>query len=55
MVSYLAYILRNLGDQYDVYGDNLLLSSLRLLQDIPASAIVARRVRPACFFRLVHR
>ncbi|THH10763.1 hypothetical protein EW146_g8270 [Bondarzewia mesenterica] len=43
MVSYLAYILRGLGDQYDIYGDTLLLSSLRLLQDIPAAAIVARR------------
>ncbi|KAI0068843.1 FAT-domain-containing protein [Artomyces pyxidatus] len=43
MVSYLAYILRGLGEQYHSYGNTLLLASLRLLQDIPANAIPARR------------
>ncbi|KAI0053544.1 FAT-domain-containing protein [Auriscalpium vulgare] len=43
MVSYLAYILRGSGEQYESYGDTLLLASLRLLQDIPANAIAARR------------
>jgi transformation/transcription domain-associated protein len=44
MVSYLAYIVRALGEQNDSYGDTLVLSSLRILQDCPANAIAARRV-----------
>lgn len=44
MVSYLAFIMRALGDQGDVYGDPLIVLSLRLLQDCPANAIVHRKV-----------
>ncbi|EGO01921.1 hypothetical protein SERLA73DRAFT_166433 [Serpula lacrymans var. lacrymans S7.3] len=43
MVSYLAYIMRGLGDEYDPYGETLILASLRILQDCPANAIAARR------------
>ena len=45
MLSYIAYVLRGLGDQHESHGDSLLLASLRLLQDIPAHDISSRRVR----------
>jgi transformation/transcription domain-associated protein len=45
MLSYVAYVLRGLGDQHESHGDSLLLASLRLLQDIPAHDISSRRVR----------
>jgi len=45
MLSYVAYVLRGLGDQHESHGDSLLLASLRLLQDIPAHDIASRRVR----------
>jgi hypothetical protein len=47
MVSYLAFITRALGDTPSVYGDPLVLASLRLLQDCPENAITVRRV--GCF------
>jgi transformation/transcription domain-associated protein len=43
MVSSLAYIVRALGEQSESYGDTLIVSSLRILQDCPANAIVARK------------
>ena len=49
MLSYIAYVLRGLGDQHESHGDSLLLASLRLLQDIPAHDISSRRVRPLVF------
>jgi len=45
MLSYVAYVLRGLGDQPESHGDSLLLAALRLLQDIPAHDISSRRVR----------
>jgi transformation/transcription domain-associated protein len=44
MVSYVAYVMRASGDQYDSYGETLILASLRIMQDCPANAIVSRRV-----------
>lgn len=49
MLSYVAYVLRGLGDQHESHGDSLLLASLRLLQDIPAHDISSRRVRIQIF------
>ncbi|KAH9951586.1 hypothetical protein B0H21DRAFT_818036 [Amylocystis lapponica] len=43
MVSYLAFVLRGLGEQYESEGETLLLSALRILQDCPANAIPARK------------
>jgi transformation/transcription domain-associated protein len=49
MVSYLAFIMRVLGEQGEVYGDPLIIVCFRLLQDCPANAIVSRKVCYACF------
>ncbi|KII95163.1 hypothetical protein PLICRDRAFT_693420 [Plicaturopsis crispa FD-325 SS-3] len=43
MVSYLAYVMRGLGEPYQHYGDTLIVASLRILQDCPANAISSRR------------
>ncbi|KAH9999859.1 FAT domain-containing protein [Russula vinacea] len=53
MLSYVAYVLRGLGDQHESHGDSLLLASLRLLQDIPAHDISSRRELLTCFRILV--
>ncbi|KAI0284236.1 FAT domain-containing protein [Russula aff. rugulosa BPL654] len=53
MLSYVAYVLRSLGDQHESHGDSLLLASLRLLQDIPAHDISSRRELLTCFRILV--
>lgn len=44
MVSYIAYIMRGLGEKYDPQGEILILASLRIMQDCPANAIASRRV-----------
>ncbi|KAG9317678.1 hypothetical protein JVU11DRAFT_1890 [Chiua virens] len=43
MVSYVAYIIRGFGEQFDSFGERLILSALRLLQDLPANGIQARK------------
>lgn len=45
MVSYLAFVLRGFGDQFESEGETLILAALRILQDCPAMAISARKVR----------
>lgn len=50
MVSYLAYVLRGLGEQTEAYGEALVLTSLRLCQDCPAHALSARRVSVQVLF-----
>lgn len=44
MLSYLAYVMRFTGDQDDAYGETLILSALRILQDCPANGIALRKV-----------
>ncbi|KAI0268276.1 hypothetical protein BC834DRAFT_968481 [Gloeopeniophorella convolvens] len=53
MLSYIAYVLRGLGEQHESHGDSLLIASLRLLQDIPAHDISSRRELLTCFRILV--
>ncbi|KAH7887705.1 hypothetical protein F5I97DRAFT_1804974 [Phlebopus sp. FC_14] len=43
MVSYVAYIIRGFGEQFDSVGERLILSAVRLLQDLPANGIQARK------------
>ncbi|KAI6047148.1 hypothetical protein EDC04DRAFT_2864285 [Pisolithus marmoratus] len=43
MVSYVAYVIRGFGEQFDSFGERLILSALRLLQDLPANSIQARK------------
>ncbi|KAF9224621.1 FAT-domain-containing protein [Gyrodon lividus] len=43
MVSYVAYIIRGFGEQFDSFGERLILSALRLLQDLPANSIQPRK------------
>ncbi|KAH7909445.1 hypothetical protein BJ138DRAFT_1066999 [Hygrophoropsis aurantiaca] len=43
MVSYVAYMMRGFGEQFDSFGERLILSALRLLQDCPANGIQARK------------
>ncbi|KAF9222005.1 FAT-domain-containing protein [Gyrodon lividus] len=43
MVSYVAYIIRGFGEQFDSFGERLILSAVRLLQDLPANGIQARK------------
>jgi transformation/transcription domain-associated protein len=50
MLSYLAYIMRFSGDLADSYGETLILSALRLLQDCPSNGIVMRKVRTIIIF-----
>lgn len=51
MVSYVAYIIRGFAEQFDSFGERLILSALRLLQDLPANGIQARKVRKLSFSR----
>ena len=44
MVSYIAYVMRGLGEQFDSQGETLILASLRIMQDCPANAIASRKV-----------
>ena len=44
MLSYLAYVMRFSGDLDSNYGETLVLSALRLLQDCPANGIALRKV-----------
>lgn len=44
MLSYLAYVMRFSGDVTDSYGETLILSALRLLQDCPSHGVAMRRV-----------
>jgi transformation/transcription domain-associated protein len=43
MVSYLAYIMRWIGEQLD-YAESLIVTALRILQDCPANGIPLRKV-----------
>ena len=45
MISYLAFVLRGMGDHQDAEGQALVLAALRILQDCPSMAIAARKVR----------
>lgn len=54
MLSYLAYIMRFSGDLADSYGETLILSALRLLQDCPSNGIAMRKVRTVTIFS-IHR
>lgn len=45
VLSFLAYFLRGQTDQYATQLEQLLLNVLRMLQDCPASAVGARKVR----------
>ena len=44
MVSYLAYIMRTHSEYAEKYLEGLELAALRILQDIPATALSPRRV-----------
>ena len=44
MVSYVAYIMRGIGEQFDSFGERLILVALRLMQDLPSNGIQARKV-----------
>ena len=44
MLSFLAYVMRFSGDLDNTYGETLVLSALRLLQDCPANGIALRKV-----------
>lgn len=45
ILSYLTYVMRWGVESQEAYGDTLLLSTLRLLQDCPVNAIGTRKVR----------
>ncbi|KDQ64542.1 hypothetical protein JAAARDRAFT_28186 [Jaapia argillacea MUCL 33604] len=42
-ISYLAYVLRSIPEQYDTYGETVIIAALRLLQDCPSTSMTARR------------
>ena len=44
LVSYLTFTLRGMGEQFETFGEALVLTSLRLCQDCPPNAIISRRV-----------
>ena len=44
MVSYLAYVMRTHSEHAEKYLEGLELAALRILQDIPATALSPRRV-----------
>ncbi|KAJ3510077.1 hypothetical protein NLJ89_g4881 [Agrocybe chaxingu] len=52
-LSYLAYVMRFSGDLADSYGETLVLSALRLLQDCPASGIALRKELMVVFRHLM--
>ncbi|OCH94107.1 atypical/PIKK/TRRAP protein kinase [Obba rivulosa] len=43
MLSFLAFVLRGLGEQYDSEGERMMVTSLRILQDCPSMAVHARK------------
>ncbi|KDR83700.1 hypothetical protein GALMADRAFT_236040 [Galerina marginata CBS 339.88] len=43
MLSYLAYVMRFSADLADSYGETLILTALRLLQDCPSNNVALRR------------
>ncbi|EMD40733.1 hypothetical protein CERSUDRAFT_111311 [Gelatoporia subvermispora B] len=43
MLSFLAFVLRGLGEQYDAEGERMMVTSLRILQDCPSMAVHARK------------
>ncbi|KAG2141739.1 uncharacterized protein EDB93DRAFT_1329829 [Suillus bovinus] len=43
MVSYVAYVMRGFGEQFDSFGERLILAALRLMQDLPSNGIQARK------------
>lgn len=45
LLSYVAWIMRLASDQSDNYGEQMVLLSMRLLQDCPANSIPLRKVR----------
>jgi transformation/transcription domain-associated protein len=45
MLSYLAFVMRVLGETDESYGETLILSALRMLQDCPTNGISLRKVR----------
>lgn len=45
MLSYLAFVMRVLGETDESYGQTLTLSALRMLQDCPTNGISLRKVR----------
>ncbi|KAF8165306.1 hypothetical protein B0H34DRAFT_232712 [Crassisporium funariophilum] len=53
MLSYLAYVMRFSGDLDDSYGETLVLSALRLLQDCPANGIALRKELMVVFRHLM--
>ncbi|KAJ7638852.1 FAT domain-containing protein [Roridomyces roridus] len=58
ILSYLTYVMRWGVENQDTYGDTLLLSTLRLLQDCPANAVGTRKELIVVFRHLlgnVHR
>ncbi|KAJ7180147.1 FAT domain-containing protein [Mycena crocata] len=58
ILSYLTYVMRWGVDNQETYGDTLLLSTLRLLQDCPANSIATRKELIVVFRHLsggVHR
>jgi transformation/transcription domain-associated protein len=44
MLSYLAFVMRVLGETDESYGQTLILSALRMLQDCPTNGISLRKV-----------
>jgi len=53
MVSYVAYIMRGIGDNFDSFGERLILAALRLMQDLPSNGIQARKV--VAFIDITHQ
>ncbi|TFK43492.1 hypothetical protein BDQ12DRAFT_731508 [Crucibulum laeve] len=53
MLSYLAYVMRFSGEPDDSYGETLILSALRILQDCPANGIALRKELMVVFRHLM--
>ncbi|KAF9009027.1 hypothetical protein BDQ17DRAFT_1422200 [Cyathus striatus] len=53
MLSYLAYMMRFSGDHDNIYGETLILSALRILQDCPANGIALRKELMVVFRHLL--
>ncbi|KAH9482694.1 Transcription-associated protein 1 [Psilocybe cubensis] len=53
MLSYLAYVMRFPGELADSYGETLILSALRLLQDCPSNGIAMRKELMVVFRHLM--
>ncbi|KAF9567316.1 hypothetical protein CPC08DRAFT_17123 [Agrocybe pediades] len=54
MLSYLAYVMRFSPDLSDSYGETLILSALRLLQDCPANGVAMRKELIVVFRHLMN-